>query len=313
MGCLIPGMRGKCSPEHAPRALVALAERQDGVIGRAQVRAAGFNDGAIDRLITRGWLIPIHYGVFALGHRPRTLRGWHFAALIAAGPRAALSHRSSGAHLGMAETASRVHVIAPRSARGVRGIVVHRPRGLLEGDIVTEAGLRTTSPGRTLLDLAAISSRRTLERALDQAEIRRLHLPIDEVRSRAWRRRGAPLLRAVLDWHIAGTTISESEAEEAFLVIVRRAGIPPPVLQFVVNRKRRDFAWPAQRVVVEVDSRGFHDTMAAFERDRERDAELVVAGWTPLRFTRRRIVFEPSAVECVLLQVLGCISPGMRG
>lgn len=283
---------------------MALAEQQSGVVGRRQLRALGLSDEAIDRRIRIGWLIPILNGVFAVGHRPRTLRGWHHAALLAAGPRAALSHRSAAAHWGMLDAPSRVHVIAPRSADGVRGIAVHRPRAVVAGDVIEDAGLSVASPARVLLDLASGSSRRTLERALDQAEIKRLHLPIVPLITRCRRRRGAPLLRAVLEWHIAGSSITESEAEEAFLAIVRRAALPDPVPQCPVEGKRRDFVWPAQRVVVEIDSHTFHNTANAFEQDRVRDNEVTLAGWAHLRFTRRRVVFKGTEVQRDLIRAL---------
>jgi very-short-patch-repair endonuclease len=297
-------MRRTSGPERVERAIVALAEQQSGVVGRRQLRALGLSDEAIDRRIRIGWLIPILNGVFAVGHRPRTLRGWHHAALLAAGPRAALSHRSAAAHWGMLDAPSRVHVIAPRSADGVRGIAVHRPRAVVAGDVIEDAGLSVASPARVLLDLASGSSRRTLERALDQAEIKRLHLPIVPLITRCRRRRGAPLLRAVLEWHIAGSSITESEAEEAFLAIVRRAALPDPVPQCPVEGKRRDFVWPAQRVVVEIDSHTFHNTANAFEQDRVRDNEVTLAGWAHLRFTRRRVVFKGMEVQRDLIRAL---------
>ena len=91
-------MRPTSGPERVERAIVALAERQSGVVSREQLRMLGLSDRAISRRITMGWLIPILHGVYAVGHRPRLLRGWHCAALLAAGPRGALSHRSTNAH-----------------------------------------------------------------------------------------------------------------------------------------------------------------------------------------------------------------------
>jgi very-short-patch-repair endonuclease len=280
------------------RLVVALAERQSGVVGYRQLRALNLNDPWIRRRIEMGWLIPILHGVYAVGHRPRLLRGWHQAALLAAGGRSGLSNRSAGAHWGMTKAPGRPHVIAPRSADGIEGIVVHRPRALAEGDIVEDQGLRVTSPARTLLDLAGEgASKRALERALDQAEIHHLHLPIDELVPRCRRRRGAPTLRAVLEWHLAGSTITESEAEEAFLAIVRRAGLPDPTPQCVVEGKRRDFVWARERIVVEVDGWRYHGTAQAAERDAVRDNELGLAGWLALRFTRRRVVHRSKDVQ----------------
>jgi very-short-patch-repair endonuclease len=111
-------------------------------------------------------------------------------------------------------------------------------------------------------------------------------------------------LRAVLEWHQAGSTITESEAEEAFLAVVRTAGLPNPVPQCPVEGKRRDFVWPQARVVVEIDSRTYHDATNAFERDRLRGNEVTLAGWTHLRFTRRRVVHRGKEVEWDLKRAL---------
>src|SRR3954452_21687843 len=272
-------MRPKSGPQRVEREVVALAELQSGVVGRQQLLALGLSDQWVKKRIAWGWLIPILHGVYAVGHRPRTLRGWHCAALLAAGERSALGNRSAGAHWGMTKAPGRPHVIAPRSADGIKGIVVHRPRALAQDDIVEDQGLRVASPARVLLDIAGGATRRQLERALDQAEINELHLPIEPLLTRCKRRRGAPLLRAVLEWHLAGSTITESQAEEAFLAIVTTAGLPDPIPQCPVEGRRRDFVWPKQRIVVEIDGRATHGTEMAFEDDRVRDNDVGLAGW----------------------------------
>jgi very-short-patch-repair endonuclease len=298
-------MRPTSGPERVERAIVALAERQSGVVSRRQLRSLGLSERAITRRIELGWLIPILYGVYAVGHRPRLLRGWHHAALLAAGERSALSNRSAGAHWAMTKAPGRPHVITPRSADGIKGIVVHRPRALADDDIIEEQGLRVASPARVLLDLAGEGApRRALERALDQAEINLLHLPIEPLLKRCTRRRGAPLLSAVLLWHQAGSSITESEAEEAFLAIVDRSGLPRPAPQAIVAGRRRDFVWSDQRVVVEVDGWRFHRSDRAFDADRVRDNEVTLAGWTHLRFTRRRVVLRGKEVERDLIRAL---------
>jgi very-short-patch-repair endonuclease len=298
-------MRPISGPERVEREVVALAELQSGVIAYRQLRALKLSHDWIKRRVEMGWLIQILHGVYAVGHRPRLLRGWHNAALLAAGERSALSNRSAGAHWGMTKPPGRPHVIAPRSADGIEGIVMHRPRVLADDDIVEDQGLRVASPARTLLDLAGEgASKRALERALDQAEVHHLHLPIDKLLSRCKRRRGAPLLRTVLEWHRAGSTITESEAEEAFLAIVRAAGLPNPVPQCPVEGRRRDFVWPQARVVVEIDSRAYHDTERGFEEDRVRSNEVTLAGWTHLRFTRRRVVLRGNEVQRDLKRAL---------
>ncbi|HEX5714017.1 MAG TPA: hypothetical protein VFX85_11940 [Solirubrobacterales bacterium] len=52
--------------------------------------------------------------------------------------------------------------------------------------------------------------------------------------------------------------------------------------------------------MLEADSRDFHGTEAAFERDRWRDRELMRAGYGWLRVTRRQAERETEAVAAAL-------------
>ncbi len=284
--------------------VLSLAAKQDGVISARQFGALGADKDWIDRRRAIGWLVPIFRGVYAIGHPPRTRRGWYFAALLAAGERSALSHRTAAAVHGMLGSSGRLDLSVPRSASGIQGIRIHRPRMLRPDDIVVVDGLRVTSPARTLIDLADFGKRRLLERAIDQAEFHRLHLPLGDVHHRVRRRPRSRLLRAVIAEHVAGSTITESEAEELFLAIVRRARLPRPLPQAPMWGRDRDFLFSDERVVVEIDGGQAHDRDGAFERDALRDAEVVVNGYRPLRFTRRAVRFDPTYVEQTLRAVL---------
>ena len=50
-----------------------------------------------------------------------------------------------------------------------------------------------------------------------------------------------------------------------------------------------DCVWREQRLAVELDGRSYHDTLQAYERDRERDRLLQAAGWRPVRVTWRQL------------------------
>jgi hypothetical protein len=72
--------------------------------------------------------------------------------------------------------------------------------------------------------------RRAVERAADQAEVLRL-FDLAELRATLDahdRRPGAPVLRAVLEDHRAGTTVTRSELEERFLCLCDESGIERP-------------------------------------------------------------------------------------
>lgn len=80
---------------------------------------------------------------------------------------------------------------------------------------------------------------------------------------------------------------------------------------------RVDFLWRRERLVVETDGRAAHGTAQAFERDRRRDQRLTVAGFHPLRFSRRQVVVGGAEVERTLGDVYARLAvapddPGRR-
>ena len=62
--------------------------------------------------------------------------------------------------------------------------------------------------------------------------------------------------------------------------------------------------WPAEKVVVELDGREFHDDDKAFEADRERDRKLQAAGFAPVRITWRSLRDTPQDLELDLSALL---------
>ena len=66
-----------------------------------------------------------------------------------------------------------------------------------------------------------------------------------------------------------------------------------------------DALWSHERLVVELDGYAYHRGRAAFERDRRRDAALVLAGYRVVRITHWRLLNEPSAVAEEVRSLLG--------
>jgi len=97
-------------------------------------------------------------------------------------------------------------------------------------------------------------------------------------------RPGARKVTALLEKHYVGSTATESELEEAFLALCRRAGLPPPqVQQWLILPDggapiRADFYWPEQRVVVETDGDKYHGP-DKWADDMQRERNLMRAGW----------------------------------
>ncbi|HEX4691573.1 MAG TPA: DUF559 domain-containing protein, partial [Solirubrobacteraceae bacterium] len=148
-----------------------------------------------------------------------------------------------------------------------------------------------TTPERTLLDLAPLVSVAALEQCLVRAVALR-HFDaraLERAIARAPRRRGVPALRQLLTEWDGRSAPARSALEEQFLDLCRRAGLPHPDVNTRIEGIEVDFAWPAQRLIVEVDGFAFHGGPAAFERDRARDAALALTGWRVLRFTWHQI------------------------
>jgi very-short-patch-repair endonuclease len=95
------------------------------------------------------------------------------------------------------------------------------------------------------------------------------------------------------------------ELERRFLSLVRRAGLPLPVVNAYIGEHQVDCQWPTHRLVVETDSRAFHSSAIAFQRDRRRDLDLELAGWHVLRVGWRQVVDEPRRVAEL---VRGCLA-----
>jgi hypothetical protein len=276
------------------------------VVSRRQLLELGIGAGAIKYRVAPGRLHRIHNGVYAVGH---TVLGWQgrmMAAVLACGPDTLVSHRCAATVWGLRGVGGGpVHVIAPGRSR--RGIVVHRARQLHDEDRAVRDGMPVTSLARTLLDLAEIGSRRDVERGIEEAERQRLFdlRAVERLLARSRGRRGQRALAAAMSDWLPDAELTRSELERHFLSLCRDAGLPLPAANATVEGHEVDAFWPNRRLVVELDSRAYHHTRAAFERDRVRDATLQIAGHRVLRVTHRRLEQEPAAVAEALRLLLG--------
>ncbi|MEX2252923.1 MAG: hypothetical protein WD649_02115 [Thermoleophilaceae bacterium] len=244
--------------------------------------------------------------MYAVGHRRLTRKGRWMAAVLACGPVAALSHRSAAALLGIRPPHSgeiEVTVGAWRPSR--RGIRVHSGR-ISDDEVTVVDGIPVTTLPRTLFDLAGVVDRRRLEKAMQEADVRRLtdRLSLHDMIARYPRRKGSATIRGILRERDYDRRITRSELEEAFLAFIARAGLPEPELnasfELRGNWIEPDALWREQRVIAELDSYGFHGTRHSFESDRERDRILQTEGWRAVRITWRQLHDDANALEADL-------------
>jgi very-short-patch-repair endonuclease len=113
-------------------------------------------------------------------------------------------------------------------------------------------------------------------------------------------RRTTPLTEVLATY---GDT-TRSDLERLFLELCERRGIPKPRVNVSVEGYEVDFLWPEHRLIAETDGYRHHGTKAAHQRDRTRDAELLVAGYRTVRFTYEDITQRPHDVAATLRALL---------
>ncbi len=267
-----------------------LARRQRGYVTRQQLLALGETRAAVQHALQTGRLLPVYNGIYALGHEPTLPQDRAFAALLACGAGAILSHASAATVWGIYKRwATPFHVTITGSQRRREGIKVHRAK-LDRSDRDCQLGLPVTSPARTLIDNAPDMSDKALTRAVN--DLRREHyLVLDDLAAtleRCSRYLGVARLHAFVE-NPTGPT--RSEFEDAFKAFCERFGLPQPLINEPLAGFEVDAYFPVERVIVELDGEKFHRD--SFESDRDRDATLLALGFVTVRITWKRLTNRP--------------------
>lgn len=289
----------------AERSWLSLAAEQAGALSRAQMLVLGATESTITRRIRDGRLRVALAGVYVVTGAPETEEQRRWVAVLAVGSGAVLSF----------ESAARVHGLSTVSATGptvvtvphsgwqrLPGVVVHQINDVAEVDIVDIGGFRCTSVRRTIVDLAAIWRRGRMRIVVEDAITAKATTDAEIGEClRSVARRGKPgvrLLAEVLDERGPGDPPPASVLERSFADLVRGSSLPDPIRQHPLPRDDGvrglvDAAWPAVKLIVEVDGRRWHQRIADMKRDRDRDLHAAAAGWQVVRLLHEHIVNAP--------------------
>jgi hypothetical protein len=127
---------------HADRRIAVLAARQHGVVARGQLLDIGLTRLMIQRRLESRRLLPLHRGVYAVGHRRLRREGHWLAAVLAAGPRAVLSHREAAALHGLRPAARTTVDVTVAGRRRAPGVQLHRVARLDVDDVTAVMAFR---------------------------------------------------------------------------------------------------------------------------------------------------------------------------
>lgn len=269
-------------------AIAAIAATQHGNISRQQLLELGLSAFQIHYRLQVGRLHRLYRGVYAVGSPPTDPIQWAAAAVMACGERAMLSHGSAMTLWGLWKRWDRPFDVTIAGDRRLKDVRIHRVTNLLRRDVCIHKGIRVTSPARTLLDQAPALGRKSLTRAVNNARLDRIVTleDLSDVAGRFPRHPGAPLLEPFVGVD-GGPT--RSCWEDGFAAWCDRNGLPQPIMNTIVAGHEVDALFPEQKVIVELDSWGFHSSKQAFEDDRDKDADTSAAGFLTVRATEERL------------------------
>lgn len=280
--------------------VVELAVRQGGLVQRSQLREAGVTTKVLRRLEQEDTLRAVTPQVFALGGMVLDHEQRYRAALWQAGRHAVLSHGAAAARWEFLQVQpGAVEVLIPHGSTVPCTTIgrVHVSRRLPPEDISIHRGLPTTSPRRTVLDLARRLGSGHLSGVLQDLRRRSL-LDLDDLAAELGLGAhrgidGVVRLEQLVDALVARPA-GDSWLEDEFISLLHLAGRRLPETQAEItvdgHRYRVDNLWRQERLVVELDGHQFHSERADRNRDAERSARITSAGYRVVIFTYDQVV-----------------------
>ncbi len=299
------------APQSSQSRMRAVAERQWGVISFAQLLDAGVTVDEIRGMVRRGQLLRLYHGVYALGHARLTMRGRLYAALLAAGPGAFLSHRTAAAHRRLCRHPTRIEVTVPtgRTPPAPPGLRVHRttiPTDRTQARL--DDGLLVATVPRIIIDLARTERPGEIQRLIRES-IRTGQFDLASLNDAIGahpRRPGTGLARAALRRYVPGSEDRRSWLETQFQNHERSdPQLPTPLYNQHLLGYEIDVMWSEQRVTLELDGRPYHIAVEDFDRDRTKDRTLIRHGWRPVRVSDLEWEFDRTQVIHDLYAIIG--------
>jgi very-short-patch-repair endonuclease len=263
---------------------------------------SGLSRSAWYRAIAAGTLDQIHPLVARMPGTPDTPEQRIAAGVSAMGAPALASHRSAARLWGVPRPDTDpvdVMLLGRRRQLHLDGVVIHRTTDRQRLKSQRRSGIQCTNILRTIIDLGAVDPA-GLHAAVGHAIATKL-ASLDAIESAVAEharpgRRGVVALRdAIAEWSIDQKP-ADSVLEAVMARLIATHGLPPVEFHPIIEGHEVDFRVIGTPVILECDGWRYHGLdRTGFERDRDRDADLIAAGWIVVRFTYRAIVSRPAA------------------
>ncbi|MDJ0496714.1 MAG: type IV toxin-antitoxin system AbiEi family antitoxin domain-containing protein [Acidimicrobiia bacterium] len=301
------------------RKLAEYAAANHGTFSIDDALACGVPAKTIRGRLDAGRYLRLYPGVYAVAGSVDSPQRLMSAAVKSFPLPAAISHATAAALWGLTRSRTqRIEVVTTRWDRAHRpGLTVHESLDLVPADIDRLDGVPVTTAARTVVDLGA-SNKWIVEFALEQG-IRKGLFTLDDVEAFVRRvarrgRRGVGVIKPLLKARQRWDTTTESALEDEFRKLLVAWDLPMPKLQYEIRDElgilisRADFAYPAHRILIELDSEAHHMDRLTFRHDRFKQNRAVVLGWTVLRYTWWDVVEAPARVSSEINQALSQVS-----
>jgi very-short-patch-repair endonuclease len=287
--------------------LRSIARRQFGVFTAAQAREAGCDKHALRNWQSSGEIQSRGGGLWAFTTAPDDARHEAMSRLLRNGPDAAVALHSAAALWDLRGFSVRpVQVIRLRGGAKRPGGGRHTSTRFHDGHVTVIEGLRITTPGRTLFDLAGRLHPERVERLVDTCLSRRLTTVrdlaalLDDLQGRG--RPGIQLMRSIIDARLDPSyQPTDSNLERRFEEILRDAGIRGFARQVLVGDPvgligRVDYVHRGHAVIAEIQSELHHRSLLDQRKDAERLSRLRSDGWIVVEIHEHDVWHAPRQV-----------------
>lgn len=289
--------------------LLALAAKQHGVLTRSQALELGVTGSTFHRDVEQGLFEQVDRGVYRVAGSSGGLRADAMAAVLTIGGLTAASHATAAWLHGLAEPPRAIEVVTTRPGRRLRDFVLHQSTDLITSHVTQIDSIPTTTVARTIVDIGIPHGLGVAGHCLDEARRRGLVdlEAVAELRASVARqgRNGVGPAKIIIAQRSEWDGATDSVLEDRFARLIQSYGLPMPLSQHRVRDEagkilaRVDFAFPDQKIAIELDGAAYHNDMESFQKDRVRQNSLVLMGWTVLRFTFWDLLAEDRVADTI--------------